>query len=189
MVDLALRPTRGHVLPALVALFPAEWFVLRAAGTAAVRGGPVPVRDLVAGSLGALLLAYALSVAVASAARTREPSGALARAFHPTDATLAVLGVVLAGIAGYFLASLYVVPTGPLASVFAALGVLVGLPFVLAYAASVAAGNALGLGGLGTPAVVVGLAASAVWTFALAAVAGRLLRRVRSRLRDREPSR
>lgn len=191
MIDLALRPTRGHVLPALVALFPAEWFVLRAVGTAAVRDGPVPARDLVAGSLGALLLAYAVSVAVASAARTRGPDGALARALRPTDATLAVLAVVLAGTAGYFVASLFVVPTGPLGSVFAALGVLVGLPLVLAHAASVAAGNALGLDGLGTAAVVVGLAASAVWTFGLAAAAGRLLRRVRSRpgarsRRDRE---
>jgi cellobiose-specific phosphotransferase system component IIC len=175
---LSLRPTRGHVLPALVVLFPAEWFVLRSVGTAAVRDGPVPVGELVVGSLLALVAAYVASVVAVSVARTRNPGGVVGTALNPSDRTLAVLGVVLAGAGGYLLASLFVTATGPLGTGLAAVGLLFGLPLVLAYTASVAVTNALGVGGIGTIAVVVGLAASALWTFGLAAVVGDLLGRL-----------
>lgn len=177
--SIALRPTREHVLPALVVLFPAEWFVLRAAGTAATRQGPLPVRELVLGSLGALVVAYLAGVAVVSVTRTRAPGGVVGAALHPSDRTLAVLGVVLAGAATYLLVSLFVTPGGPLGAVLAAVGLLFGLPLVLTYAASVAAGNLLGLPlWVETVAVVVGLAASAVWTFGLAVALGGLLGRL-----------
>ena len=175
---LALRPTREHVLPALLVLFPAEWFVLRAVGTAAVREGPVPVGWLVVGTVGGLVAAYPVAVAAVTAARALEPGGLVAAALHPSDRTLAVLGGLLAAAAGYLLVALFAVPTGPLATVAAAAGALLGLPLVLAYAASVAAGNAVGFGlPLETAAVVVGLAASAAWTLGVAAAVGRLLGR------------
>lgn len=191
MFPLALRPTREHVLPALVVLFPAEWFVLRSVGTAAVRQGPLPVRELVVGSLGALAAAYLASVVVVSTVRVADvsPTGLPAAAFDPSDRTLAVLGVVLAGAAGYFLASLFVTVRGLPGTVLAAVGLPFGLPLVLTYAASVAVTNATGVGG-GTAAVVVGLAASAVWTFGLAAALGDLLGRLgRGERADGEDSR
>lgn len=177
-MSTSLRPTRAHVLPALVVLFPAGWFVLRSVGTAAVRDGPVPVGELVVGSVLALIAAYVAGVVAASVARTGNPGGVVGTALHPSDRTLAVLGVVLAGACGYVLASLFVTVTGPLGTGFAAVGLLFGLPLVLAYAASVAVTNALGVGGIGTAAVVVGLATSALWTFGLAAVVGELLGRL-----------
>lgn len=189
---LAFRPTREHVLPALVALFPGEWFVLRSIGTAAIRDGPVPLRELAVGSLGAFVVAYLVAVAAVSVTRAWEVGrshGHLVAALHPSDRTLAVLGVFLLGAAGYFLASLFVTFTGLLGAAFAVVGLLFGLPFVLAFTASVAVTNAFGVQGLGTAAAVVGLAASAVWTFGLAVVAGRFLARRgwgRELRRDRE---
>jgi hypothetical protein len=179
--SVALRPTREHVLPALVVLFPAEWFVLRSVGTAAVRDGSVPVGELVTGSVGSLSLASLVAVAVVSTTRASglgRPSGPFAAVCRPDDRTLAVLAVVLVGAAGYFLAVLFVTPTGSPGAAFAAVGLAFGLPLVLAYAASVAAANVLGVSGLGTAAAVVGLAASAVWTVGVSAVVGRLLGRV-----------
>lgn len=177
---LALRPTREHVLPALLVLFPAEWFVLRAVGTAAVREGPVPVGWLVAGTVGGIVAAYPVAVAAVTAARALEPGGVVAAALDPSDRTLTVLGCLLAAAAGYLLVALFVVPTGPLATAAAAAGVLLGLPLVLAYTAAIAAGNAVGAGPpvVETTAVVVGLAASAAWTLGVAAAAGRLLGRL-----------
>ena len=125
-------------------------------------------------------MAYLVAVVVVSAVRSRgvgRSHGLFVAALHPSDRTLAVLGVVFLGAVSYFLASLFVTLTGPLGAAFAVVGLLFGLPLVLAYTASVAITNAFGVSGIGTAAAVVGLAASAVWTFGLATVVGRLLDR------------
>ena len=175
------RSPREHVLPALVVLFPAEWFVLRAVGTHATRGGdPLPVVTLLLGTALAVGGAVVVSALAVRAVRTRDPTGPLAAVVHPSDGTLAVLGVVLTLVAVHLAGSLFVTATGPLAAVLAAGGLVLGLPLVLAYAASVAAGNALSLPpAVETAAAVVGLAGTAVWTVGLAAVGARLLGRLR----------
>jgi hypothetical protein len=166
------------VLPALVVLFPAEWFVLRSVGTAAIRQDPIPAGELVAGSLAALAAAYLVSVGVVSAVRASATPPLVDAVLRPSNRTLRVLGVVLVGAAGYFLLSLFVTVTGPLGTGLAVVGLLFGLPLVLAYTASVAVTNVLGVDGIGPVAVVVGLAASAVWTVGLAAAVGTLLDRL-----------
>jgi hypothetical protein len=172
---LQLRPTRSHVLPFLMALFPLLWWVHRGAHTAAVRpsGEALSLTAVATAVAGRVLLSYLCGVAVAtlSGVRTTPPSNRYIRAvFFPTDRTLRVLAVLLGAIGVYFVTAL-LTPIPPMIDdALTPFGVALGWPLFVAVLGLYAVGNAIGTVPLAVQGLVVAgtLSLIAVWVFTLA---------------------
>ncbi|MGM0590974.1 MAG: hypothetical protein ACQETI_04975 [Halobacteriota archaeon] len=186
LLDRAL-PHRSHVAPLLATLFPLLWFVLRDATAPATGSLDATNVALAPGRyagyvLGSLSLSYVVAVVVVAAVTGRDSgvwSGRVARlVFCPSNRTLSVLGVILAGIAAYFSARLL----APIPSVVDALltpvGLVLGAPLVVAVAVLVAVGNlfppaqSLAVRSVG---IAVALAVTALWVLLVATWVGRSL--------------
>ncbi|UPW00505.1 hypothetical protein M0R88_00015 [Halorussus gelatinilyticus] len=169
----AVRPHRSLVLPLLVVAVPALYFVYRDAAIGCPPGRTCLELAHFGTAAGALAVTYlvagvALAAADASALADRS---ALARvAFRPTDRTLAVLAVLVAGLAAYLLASAATTIPGWLDAALTPVGLLVGLPLLVVTVVLITLGNAVGEPSLAVQSAVVaaGLAATGAWLFVLA---------------------
>lgn len=177
----ALRPRRSLALPFLVFAVPALYFVYRDAtlDCPASRSclDPAHAGYALAGLAGSYLLAVGvLALVDAPALADRHPYARLA--LRPTDATLGVLAVFAVAVAAYMLATLVATVPAWLDTVLTPVGLIVGLPFVVAYAAMTLVAGALSTEpSLTTQSAVVAvsLAATGAWLFALATGAAGLL--------------
>lgn len=169
----AFRPRRSLVLPLLVLAVPTLYFVYRDAAI----GCPPSQTCLELAHLGSaaagLTVAYLVaSVALASAdPDALADRSALARiALRPTDRTLAVLAILVAGLATYLVGSAAATIPGWLDAALTPVGLLVGLPLLVVTAVLFALGNAVGEPSLAVQSAVVavGLAATGAWLFVLA---------------------
>ncbi|UPV74470.1 hypothetical protein M0R89_00010 [Halorussus limi] len=177
----ALRPRRGLALPLLVLAVPTLYLVYRDA-----RIGCPPGRTCLelahlgyaAAGLAAGYLVASGALAVADESALVERSALARLALRPGDSTLAVLGVYFGGLVTYLLASAATTIPGWLDLALTPVGLVVGLPVVIAYAAMTMVGNALGrepslafqLG-----VVLAGLAVTGAWLFVLATGTASLL--------------
>jgi hypothetical protein len=157
--------SRAAVVPSLVALFPALWYVNRNVTTAALPPRVEPTSGTV---VLAVAVASALAAAVGAAAapiarRLHEGSSdRLSRALVPNDRTLFVACGLLSGVAAYALSAIAGVGPAWLATLSLPVAALVGLPFLLFVPVSLEASPVTHAG------AVAGLAASALWLAVLA---------------------
>jgi hypothetical protein len=174
----ALQPRRELAFPALVVAAPVAYVAYRMANSQVAAGSSIGVWPLTLAAL-SLVAGYLAAVAVAATVDVGEIArrSRIARAlFRPGDATLAVLGALVALAAGYLLATLLVDLPGPVDAVATPVGLLLGAPLVVVWTVTVAAGNALGEPAMWLQMVAVGagVACSAAWTFVLATVVTRV---------------
>lgn len=181
----ALRPRRSLVLPLLMALFPILYFAYREVGRSCRPGRSCPEIAIAGYALVGIAASYLLACAALALVDVRALAAdhSVARlAFRPADATLSVLGVLVAGIAVYTTASL-VAPIPPwLDGLLTPVGLVVGLPFVATAVTMTVVGSALSV----EPsmpvqlAVVAGsLVATGAWVFLLATGVAGVLDRAR----------
>ncbi|WIV68387.1 hypothetical protein [Natrialbaceae archaeon AArc-T1-2] len=155
---------RAMVVPSLMALFPALWFVNRNVTTAVLWPHLEPTADVIVGAV-VLAVLGALVVGVIGAALVRSvvgdrPGSFPARVFVPDDRSLGVLAIWLVVIAGW--AAVAMVDVGPfwLEYPFWPIVVVAGLPFLVLAPVAIHSWTA----------VVIGLVACALWLSALSAV-------------------
>lgn len=177
----ALRPRRSLALPFLVFAVPALYFVYRDATLDCPTSESCLDPTHAGYALAALAGSYLLAVGVLALVDTpaladRHPYARLA--LRPTDATLGVLAALAVAVAAYMLATLVTTVPAWLDTVLTPVGLIVGLPFVVAYAAMTLVASALSTEpSLTTQSAVVAvsLAATGAWLFALATGAASLL--------------
>ena len=175
LVDV-LHPRRALVLPAATVAAPLAYFVLRDAG----RSGGVGLDHaaLLCGSLVAGYLAAAGLCSVLDGERIASVHWLADRAVHPGTATLVVFGSVVLGAGAYLVAATAAGVPSVVSTLVTPVGTLLGLPLVVLYGGLVVVGNAVGFEpALAWQAAVVGVgvALSVLWTFALCAVAARVV--------------
>ena len=161
-------------MPLLVLAVPTLYFVYRDAAIGCPPGQTCLELAHLGAAAGGLTIGYlvasvALAVVDADALADRS---ALARvAFRPTDRTLAVLALLVGGLVAYLAGSAAATIPGWLDGALAPVGLLVGLPFAVAYVAMTLVGSALGYEpslAVQSVVVAVGLAATGAWLFVLA---------------------
>lgn len=169
MVDFS--PHRSLVAPFLAVLAPLLWFLNREASIRAATGTAMQPAVVV----GVAAVAVACSYIVAAVVAPRLPAAAslsspLRPLVAPSDATLALVGVVTAALSAVVFASLSF--PSSLDTVASAAGVVVGWPAFLAVLGATVFGGLLGPSGLASAAevafIAVGISLSMLWVVVLA---------------------
>ncbi|WP_135828965.1 hypothetical protein [Halorussus halobius] len=170
----SLRPRRSLALPLLAFAVPTLYFVYRDATGGCPSGRPCLGVAHAGYAVAALAGSYLLAVVVTSLAdvpalAARHPYARLA--LRPTDRTLTVLAVLVVAIASYVLATLVATIPPWLDRALAPLGLVVGLPLVVAYGGLTVVGSAVSVEpslAVQTAVVAASLAATGVWLLGLA---------------------
>lgn len=157
--------SRSALVPSLMALFPALWYVNRNVTSVALppRVEPTVWTVLFAVAV-ASVVAAAVGAAVAPIVRRLldGSSDRLRRALVPDDRTLLVAFGLLSGVSAYALSALAGVGPPWLATLSLPIAILVGLPFLLLVPLFIEASP------LAHAVAIAGLAASAFWLAVLA---------------------
>lgn len=168
------RPRRSLVLPWLVLAVPTLYFVYRDAAIGCPPGRTcldLPHLGAAAAGLTVAYLAASVALAAVDADALADRSPLARVAVRPTDRTLAVLALLVAGVVAYVVGSATTTLPGWLEGALAPVGLVVGLPFAVAYVAMTLVGSALGYEpslAVQSAVVAVGLAATGAWLFVLA---------------------
>ena len=169
----AVRPRRSLVVPTATVAAPPAYAVFRDIDDVITLGH--------AGALcGSLLLGYFVAAAVLAVVDTERLAARhwlVAQALDPDTATLALFGVGVVGATGYLAAATTVGLPTVVTTLLTPVGALLGLPLIVLYGGTVAAGNAVGA----EPALAwqwlavgLGVALSVIWTFTVSALVVRL---------------
>ena len=175
---LDFSPRRSLVAPFLGALAPLLWFLNREAAIRAATGAAMQPAVVV--GLAAVAVACSYIVGAALAPRLPDASSLpspLRSLVAPSDATLALVGVVTAALSAVVFASLSF--PSPLDTVASAVGVVVGWPALLAVLGAIVFGGLLGPSGVAAVVeaglIGVGISLSMLWLVVLAGQVTRLV--------------